>query len=403
MGIHTRPRKTTLALFAGVLIMGFLVGPANVAVGQAPEEPVIVQKGTLVLELGAVDRIALYDTGGTVIATQSMTAPSCKLSLATDTILAALAPLPATSVVGFFADGIGVQTKGEKGGNGQPCGQANAPAEGLILKLAGQLGEVKITHADLDIEGKFDALVNADLYNEGVWVASDSLGTGVRSDSGPDSGDGDNYRFDIDPKDVAGDDILFDEIRLTIDPQSSNGAFSLEGGADLTEAGALGFSGSALQLVREFDGVIDCGEPTFTVGDKVDTAEATFVRGDNDAKYAGECTLIGYDLSSTATDDDQTVSFEFETEQAPSWFGTFTWAPEPASIPVPATQVDGADLQWCDGFSGLQDEWGNDIPVMPTGKSWCLVTQTSTLIGLDTIQVTQTIYGLTDPSFTRPR
>jgi hypothetical protein len=71
-------------------------------------------------------------------------------------------------------------------------------------------------------------------------------------------------------------------------------------------------------------------------------------------------------------------------------------------VPVPATQVDVdgdgpggyADLEWCAGVSG-------GIPILPSGESWCLVEQQSVLLGGGMMQVTQEVYGLTDPNWAR--
>ncbi len=406
LGIHKRSKGHALALFAAVLVMSFVVAPTGIAAGQNPPQPVVIDEGVLVLELGgAADRFALYDAGGQEVSSQGISTQGCEVSLASDTVLVSLDPLPATSDIGLFDDGIGVKTKGGGGGgNGQPCGRVDGPDEGLVLALAGDLADREIARAELDIEGKFNVEVDAALYNDGALVATDSLATGTSSDSGPDSADGDNYRWEIDPGVDGEADILFDEIHLTVSTNTPTGGFSLEGGADGTAVGSLGIAGSALDLVDVFDGIISCGDDTFTVGDGTNTAQATFTRGDDDFVKGGGCLdLIGYDLDSTATTTDQTVTFEFETEEAPSWFGTFTWAPEPAAMPVPATKVDGVDLLWCDGFSGTDTATGDPKPVLPAGESWCLITQTSTLLGTDSIQVTQTIYGEADPNFIRPK
>ncbi len=757
MGIHVRSRKGLLALLAALLVMGTLVGPVRIAAGQDPL--VAIDKGVLELQLGAVDQFSYQPTTGPA-ATQAITENGCRVTLATNgAVLVTLSPLPSTSEVGLFADGIGVRTKG---GNGQPCGRADGPDEGLVLKLAGSLSDFEITRAELDIEGKFDAIVVAELYLDGagplaVPVQPDCtaaeplcLPTGVLSDSGPDSGDGDNYRWEF-----AFPDIAFDEIHLKVSTLTPSGAFSLEGGADGTApgdvlatsgsgfqiadvvtpaialdkvtngadgltilegapvtwtytvtntgntavgtvsvvdsdpgvaptyesgdgngngqldlgeswtfsatgmAGAGGYAnvgtagatftngattvsvsatdassyfgaGPAVSIVKTapggdgatllagslvtwtysvtnpgnvplanvdvsdsdaalspafqsgdtdgdglldadetwvyeasgtvtagvysnvgtvdadftddlgateqvtasdaasyfgatpavsidkttngsdgptletgtavtwtytvgntgnipvtnvtvtddqgetplyqsgdvdedglldttetwlylasgtvvsgdyanigtvaadftddvgassavgasdsssyvgYDGIIACGQSTYTTGDGTTTPEATFTRGDDDAKNADPCSaLIGFNLTSGVGVGDQTVTFEFETEEAPSWFGTFVWTPEPAAMPVPATQVDtdgdgvtDGPLVWCGGFSGTDAATGNPLPIMPAGESWCLITQTSTLIGIGTIQVTQTIYGETDPGFIRPK
>ncbi len=387
--------------------MTMIVGTASLAAGQDPPPPVASDEGLLVLELGSVDRFARYDPAGLLLSTQDITVQGCKVSLDTGgAVLVSVNPLPSNGSVGLFDDGLGVKVNGPGGGNGQPCGRADGPDEGLVLDLAGDLAGTTISRAELDIEGKFNADVEARLFLGGAPVGGVfTLSTGARSDSGPDSADGDNYRWEIEP----GAGLVFDMIELTVSSATPSGAFSLEGGADGTAAGSLGIAGSAFQLVETFDGIIDCGEPTFTTGDGTTAPKATFVRGDDDDKNDDPCSqLIGYNLTSTVTATEQTVTFEFETEEAPSWFGTFDWTPEAAVIPVPATQVDANDdglsdgpLIWCLGFSGVDVSTGNPLPVMPAGESWCLITQESTLQADGEMQVTQTIYGESDPSFGR--
>jgi hypothetical protein len=424
-----------LALFAGVLIMGFLVGPANVAVGQTGAESIADDAGTLLLELGATDQFRYVgppDAPG--VALQGISDTACKVSL-TGTTLMSLTALPAKGSAGLFDDGIGVQVKGGgAGGNGQPCGRADGPSEGLVFALAGELiGEKEISRAEIDLEGKFGVTVEATLKLDGAVVASPTAGcdtdgvngddlprgndcvkaTGELSDSGPDSTDGDNYRWIIDPGADMVADVLFDEIVFTVSPSTPDGAFSIEGGADGTMAGPLGaaFDGgmgteATLFNLVDVDGILDCNESA-TTGNGETEPLATFTRGqDNTAvgKNGEPCTaLIAYNLTSEAEGADQSVTFEFDTGEYPTWFGTFVWTPEEASMPVEPTTVDGDVLDWCAGFTGLQDEWGNDIPIMPGGADWCLIDQHTELLGDGLIQVTQTIYGETDPNFARPK
>jgi len=392
------------ALLAGVVALGLMAGPASIAAGQQPQGAT-TNEGVLALTLGSGGDTFTYTPSTGPVETQAITKQGCKATLAVNgDILVTLAPLPSTRELGLFDDGLGVKLKGS-GGNGQPCGRVDGPDEGLVMALAGILADKEISRAELDIEAKFDAAVEAELYLDGAKVAdADPLLTGTLSDSGPDSADGDNYRWVID------EGVVFDEVRLTVSADTPSGSFALAGGADGTAPGSLGITGSAWQLVESFDGIIDCGQATFTTGDGVTTPEATFTRADDDVKNPDPCsTLIGYNLESTAGAGVQTVTFEFETAEAPSWFGEFVWAPEPAVVPVPATLVDldgdgtgETTLVWCDGFSGVDVATGNPLPVMPAGESWCLIAQTSTLVGTATIQVTQSIFGLTDPDFIRP-
>jgi len=380
--------------------MVLLILPLALASGQTTSGSLsLPDEGVLRLHLDSdVDQF-LYEPASGPAQTQEITVTGCAATLSTSgstLVTMSVLPTPKGSL-GLFDDGLGVKTKGN-GGNGQPCGRADGPDEALMVTLAGSLADKEIVFAELDIEGKFNVAVDATLYLDGTVVANaEPLLTGEASDSGPDSGDGDNYRWVID------EGVLFDAILLSVSPTTPDGAFSLEGGADGTAPGSLGITDSVFKLT-DVDGFIPCGDSTISVGDGVVDPMASFVRGDDDAKNPDPCSiLIGYNLDSTSSASDQTVSFEFETEEAPSWFGDFTWAPETAVVPVPATQVDGTDLEWCSGFSGVDGSTGDPLPIMPAGESWCLVTQNTILLVDGTMQVTQTIYGSTDPSFARPK
>lgn len=214
--------------------------------------------------------------------------------------------------------------------------------------------------------------------------------------------------------------VLVDEVAIPA-PTTSGGRSTAELG--FVEAGTYTFSVEIvgrisvwllIESVPSFDGVVACGESTMTVGDGVEAPGASFVRGDDDdseGKNSEPCTeLVGYNLDSETSTEDQTVSYEFETSEYPSWFGEITWTAEPAATPLQPTQIDEdgdgtpeGDLQWCSGFSGTDGSTGNPLPVLPAGESWCLISQSATLIGGGMIQVVETIYGATDPSFVRPR
>ncbi len=113
---------------------------------------------------------------------------------------------PSGSKLGLVADGLGVKINSE--GNGQSCGRADGTAQVLTLALAGPVADREIDFAELDIEGKFNAQVRAELYLDGVLMHTEDLPTGSRSDSGPDSGDNDNYRWRL-PAEGSGP-VLFD-------------------------------------------------------------------------------------------------------------------------------------------------------------------------------------------------
>lgn len=169
-----------------------------------------------------------------------------------------------------------------------------------------------------------------------------------------------------------------------------------------------------IETVVVWEDELACSESTMTVGDGDVAPMATFVRGDDDGsegKNPDPCSVdIGYNLDSETNGTAQSVTMEFETSEFPSWFGEFTWTPEPAVLPVPATELDldgdgivEGTLQWCSGFSGTDGSTGNPLPIMPAGESWCLVSQSSTLLTSGEMQITQTVYGLSDPDFIRPK
>jgi hypothetical protein len=404
-------RRSRLVYVIVAATLALLFVPMGLAAGQ--EEPVDPDGGLLILELGPSANQFVYDPVVGATLTQQILEDGCEAELSTSgDVLVTIDTSDSTpkGVLGLFDDGLGEKGKG-KNGNGQPCGRFDGPDESMTLALAGDIADKEIVLAELDIEAKFDVIVNGELYLDGSKVAdAEPLMTGTLSDSGPDSADGDNYRWIID------EGVLFDEIILSVDPATPSGAFSLHGGADGTMPGSLGLEESVFQLT-DVDGVIACGESTITAGTGDTSPEATFQRGQNNVtKGDPNClTLIEYTLEVETTANDQTVIFEFEEDEFPSWYGEFTWAPEAATMPVPATVIDEdgdgtfeSTLEWCDGFEtdGIGDVvldpfLGVPIPILPAGASWCVYDQSTALLVDGTIQVTQDIYGLTDPQFKR--
>jgi hypothetical protein len=415
-----RRRIWTIQLIAlTALVMVLATG--TVALGG--EGTVEIDEGFLVLQLGPDGNQFVWDHDADGIdgddAAQAITSQGCRASLdQSGSILASVdafvldgsgVPDLAGADLGIFDDGLGARVQGS-GGNGQPCGRADGPDEGLVVTLAGDLADMAITEAQIDIEGKFNVVVVGELYRGVTHVGTVERATGELSDSGPDSTDGDNYRCVIDVGEP------FDTIVMTVHNDTPDGAFSLHGGADGTEPGSFGITETAFELVSFADGIVACSQSTITEGDAETTPEAVFTRGANNVGKGGDpdCpTLVAYTLDSSSTPADQTVDFVFDDSVLPSWYGTVTWAPEPTVVPVPATTVtEGTSglLEWCDGFEldvlgdpVLDPFTDAPIPVLPAGESWCLVDQSSVLVSSGVMQVTQTIYGLTDPGFSRPR
>ena len=257
-------RIVLAAVVACAAVLAALALPDAVAADVLPFAP--PDGGVVRLHLGASDYFrfdAPDGSGGYVAGTAApITVSNC---VVTTSGVMTLGAIPATGKVGLVADGIGTQTKGE--GKGQPCGRADGPAEGLVVKLGSELTGKKIDFAELDVEGKFNVLVRANLYLDGVQVGTATQGFGTRSDSGPDSGDGDNERWRL----AAEGGSVFDEIRFSVDPTTPTGAFSLEGGADGTVpvpgglGTALATTDSLFHLTEGF-GTLDCNDPPVSIG-----------------------------------------------------------------------------------------------------------------------------------------
>jgi len=332
------------------------------------------------------------DAGGEVF-TQAITARNCVVPQNPTPSLVTLTPTPTTGAVGLVEDGLGVKAKND--GAGTPCGLVDAGQE-LTLSLVGSpdnaiLRNKLIDFAELDIEGKFDVTVRAEARLAGKRVWTGTLETGPGSDSGPDSGDGDNYRWLIDPP-------SFDQLVLTVDELTPNGSFSLEGGEDGTApapgglGASLGTSDSVFQLI-DFTGTIDCGETEPSVGGG-DSPEATFSRGQNE-----NCEPIPYLLRSD--DDSVLLQKDASGQDGANFLLDITWEPEPLDLPIEVTTIDYGDgeilIIGCDGTA--------EAPQLPPDRepfeTWCLASQQWVLAGGGNIQVSETYYGAGDPRWAR--
>jgi hypothetical protein len=395
----TMRKKTKLSIALGALGAVALVAavvPGTVASGTDP--PTIPGGGVLRLHLNQDADYFRYQpptaTGGQVL-TQTITAKNCVASLSRTPSLVTLLPTPSTGALGLVEDGLGVKAGND--GTGTPCGLVDGTGQALTLSLvnasaSAALRNKLIDFAELDIEGKFDVTVRARALLAGDEVWTDILPTGTGSDSGPDSGDGDNYRWRIDPPN-------FDTLVLTVDASTPNGSFSLEGGEDGTAAKPLGASLGTQDTVfqlTDFTGVIDCGETAPTVGGG-DSPLATFSRGQND-----NCTPIPYLLRS---DPNNSVLLQKNAsgQQGANFLLEITWEPEPLVLPLRVTTIDygtpGGPIPII-GCVGTPDN-----PQLPPGRdpiqTWCLASQQWVLAGGGNIKVTEAYFGAGDPRWAR--
>ena len=333
--------------------------------------------------------------------------------------LMALSSTPSPgSKVGYLTSsssryGLGVNNTGVGEGTGK-CTQINnyATREVLDLSLQNAAGQAMsgkyIDYTELDIEAKFNATINVELWKDGVQVGSESISC-TTSDCGPDSSDGDNFRVRV----PASGTTLFDQIKLYA-TGPSGGAVTLEAGGDGTLAYGAGDAGvtglgetkntkdSLFHVVQLGEGVLDCG------GNSVATegAAVTLTRldgGDPTVNPDGTpCIPINYDLTRSGN----TVDFIKDAAQDPS--ASFkvevnAWNPEPAANPIPASMVSPPttpeEIVWCDGTAA--------DPTMPDGHYWCLIDIHAELVAApedesgNWMQVTETVLLEGDARITR--
>ena len=349
--------------------------------------------GVLRLHLGAAPQQWRFDPIDGVPTTQAVgTSSGCRLS-PTSGALVSILPTPSSGTVGLTSDGIGVRSSGE--GGGIPCGRVDGDkGQRLTVALGGPaLGGAVADFMELDIEAKGDVVVVADLYLRGDLVGSHELLTGARSDSGPDSADGDNYRFRVPPSPAT---TAFDSFVLRT--KSNSGAFSLAAGADGTavEPGGLGEElGTTDSLIhlKEISGILDCGDSTGDVPGGNTTANVT--RGANET-----CVPIRYLLR--VENDDVLLAKDLTGQTDANFSMTVTWDAEPAPPDggvlsrttfvdyTPETPGDETAIEWCEAG-----------PTPPAGELWCLTAQSSELRSDGMVIVTETVFGAGDPRFTR--
>jgi len=410
--------RVSLALTAAVMTVMVLIQPQQ-AVGQTSTVGGLRDGGVLRLRLGPTDHFKWQPTAGSNTLAQTQTISSsgaCGASLTGPNLVGLSA---SGGSVGFVADGFGVRGSGE--GSGQPCGRVDG-SQKLSVQLGSVLANRAIDFAELDIEGKFDAAFTIQASLGGSPVGSASYAT-TGSDSGPDSGDGDNFRVRF-PKTGR---MLFD--KLTFSPTS--GAISLEGGGDGTQPcdstvasecladdslgetidGGSPTTDSLFHLVK-LDGLLDCDDPAVNEpsGGAGEPA-ITLVRLNNIGGAA--CTPIPYDLETLTGQVDILKDLLGQDAQ---FRAVIAWPAREETYPLQASTIDydgpGGDapvqLEWClaDGtrdFNGDEEPDDPDgFPDPPAGAFYCLEKQEA-IDGLTTglVTVKETLYGQLDPSIRR--
>jgi hypothetical protein len=130
----------------------------------------------------------------------------------------------------------------------------------LSVSLSGELNDYVMGSVDLDLELKHGAAADIEFFLGGASVGTDFFDPAGPNDDGPDSSDGDNYRYTYGPilDDLGNPTVVFDTVAIT----ATTGEISLEGGADGTENGTLNPTSNASQfgIYREYDGQFTCGD-----------------------------------------------------------------------------------------------------------------------------------------------
>jgi hypothetical protein len=425
MKLHVRsllfrsPRSKLLAAgasFAAIALFTLIL-PATVASGTSASTSTLKDAGVLRLRLGATDLFRYEPTPNspTNAVNQTVSASSCKLNLSPAGSLVTFSP-PANAAnnvspyAGFFDNSIGVGSRNE--GNGQPCGKID-PGQTLTMNLGSGLAGKMIDYAEIDLELKFGGAVTVTGYVVQGTTATpvvDETYTSTGSDSGPDSGDLDNYRVRF-PKSGT---TAVNRLVLSV---GSSGSGSLEGGADGTSpcdtadgcvepslGQSLANTTDTLFHLLEADGVLNCGETAPTQGGG-GTPTNSLERLDNDGGPA--CTPIPFNLDSgpgvgagCPVESPQCILLQKDLlGQNARFFWTVTWVAESAEYPEAPTEFDfGA------GYNPLLPcgpDADGDLPFIPTlpgnGDPWCIV-ETHTVEQLDgQVIVTEKYFGSGDP------
>jgi hypothetical protein len=396
-----------LALAFGMVIGG--VTPASAQFGSTSTLP---DAGVLRLRLGAQDHFRFEPTSGSA-STQAISVGSqCRVVLGSPNLVSFSATGSGNAYAGFNGNAIGVKGGGE--GQGTPCGQIDA-GQTLTMNLGSALGGKMIDFAEIDVEGKGNAVFKIDGYvangSSATLVASETYETSVGgSDSGPDSGDSDNFRVRF-PK--SGKTTVN---RLVFSIVGTQGSASLEGGSDGTlpcgaedcpqpSLGQTLETTDSLFHLTEVDGVLDCGQTAPLQGGN-GTPLNSLKREEN---ATGDCDPIPFNLDSSVTEDGQFIVLQKDLlNQSAQFLWTVTWVAEEGEYQETETQFDFGT-----GFRPLQlcraDSDNDGLPQLPPTANpedpaseldpWCVL-RTSTELDIDTGQVIvkETYYGLGDPT-----
>lgn len=352
---------------------------------------------------------------------------------------ALLAVNPFGGQLGEVKDSLGVKSPAD--GSGEPCGRVEAEdGEAISVSLGADLDDYLMTAVDVDLELKFEADVKVEYFHDGATepVATDMFDPSDDADDGPDSNDGDNYRYFHRPTKTVDDEtvpIYFDEVKFT--PLS--GAISLEGGADGTkhdedvpddESLDKTRTASQFAVIETFDGEISCGDEVTISESGIDvsglvTMHSLFDSSDPEPTWDPGCTLLKLYKDDVT---DASLFFEPELEDTSARYtlvytaidqavttdsnGQITSLEMKYDPTAPFTLGDSVPLQACQGQPVLDDDpdttevneydefWSqSDVGLLPEGELACFYSATVTTTGADTGDEVWGIYFEDDPGW----
>lgn len=331
--------------------------------------------------------------------------------------------------LGEVKDGLGVKSPGD--GSGEPCGRVEADDdEAISVSLGSDLSDYLMVAVDVDLELKFEADVKVEYFHAGATepVATDMFDPSDDADDGPDSKDGDNFRYFHRPTEtVEGETvpIYFDEVKFT----PTSGAISLEGGADGTansEDLDKNNNSSQFAVIKTFDGELTCGQDVTISETGIDVSGVVTLHSltsnpeDSEPVWDAECnefklynddvtntslffepelenTSARYTLVYTAIDQTVTTNSDGQITSLEMTYDPTSPFELSDSVPMQACQgqpvLDSADADY-DTF------WEqSDVGLLPDGETACFYSATVTTTGEDTGDEVWGIYFEDDPGF----
>jgi hypothetical protein len=395
----------TAAAVSAALLLG--LGATSALTATATTED------TLRLHLGSDGTSFVHSNGGDPI-TQTIAPPqNCLI-----TVEGPLAAISGSDSGPGLKDGsIGIKTGGS---TGVPCGRTDATEE-LTVTL---LNVPEAVRASLDLELKGGPRVEVVAYlgdtvveafevraGKGIIRGQGTDGSAVApytatatvtepivncrnaSDSGPDAGALDNCYVTIDPG------AAFDSLKIT----PSRGEVSLEGSSDFGNDPAF----DTVFYLGEEGGELGCTPETGTATIDRGNVYGTFTRLEN--PDGTDCVLKPYTL--TADIEAETLSFvpvNTDPPQLAAYQGTVKFAPEDAANPFTSQlEYDQDDdgplpfefMPWCTGdpFAAPGAPGSIDTSVIPSGHTWCIVSETTSVYSATQTRTAWDVVGLGDP------